>query len=114
MKISYIAPVTVSSVMATQQVGTLDVLMELLKGNPELLENAISNAINKSIVIPFVTACTKGWLILVEVSGIITLFVAMAGVISYIAGVKKGKDVAITCGVIHLIIQLLNYFIMRC
>lgn len=93
MKISYIAPVQpILAVSVTQ----------------EILEKAIRNA----IVIPFQNACLKGWVIFVEVGGIVTLFVAMAGLITYIGGVKKGKKVAVTCATIHLILQLLNYFIL--
>ena len=116
MRICYIPPVvaTVTNVVEAEAVNLMDILISLANGDTKLLETAISNAINNTLVIPFVTAVTKGWLVFVEVSGYITLFIALAGVMSYIGGVKKGKDVAITCGVIHIIIQLINYFIMRC
>ena len=114
MKISYIAPVATAAVTTAKDISLLDIVLELAKGDSKLLEQALSNAINNTIVIPFTNACIKGWVIFVEMSGVITLLVAIAGVMTYIGGVKKGKDVAITCGVIHLIIQLINFFIMRC
>lgn len=77
-----------------------------------MTQSMIEKAIRNAIVIPFTNACVKGWIIFVEVGGIVTLFVAMGGLIAYIGGVKKGKNIAITCGTIHLLLQLLNYFIM--
>lgn len=94
MKISYIAPVNVPIISSTISQG--------------IIEKAIQNA----IVIPFKTACIKGWIILVDVGGLVTLFIAMGGLIAYIGGNKKGKNVAITCGTLNLILQLLNYFIL--
>lgn len=89
MKISYIPPVSSS-----------------------VTQSIIEKAIHNAIVIPFTNACIKGWIIFIEVGGMVTLFIAMGGLIAYIGGVKKGKSIAITCGTIHLILQILNYFTM--
>lgn len=112
MNISYI-PAVSSSIGMAQSVIEKSISKELFTpSDGGVIQKIIEKAIENAIVIPFTNACVKGWIIFVEVGGIVTLFIAMAGLISYIGGVKKGKSIAVGCATIHLILQLLNYFIM--
>lgn len=92
MKISYIPPV----VLATD-----------VTQNP--LEQAISNAIQHTIVEPLQQWLLNGWLKFVGISYWLCLAIATAGVICAILGLPKGKKWAITSIVFYIIIRMVTF-----
>lgn len=97
MKISYIAPVTLSTVTADQGI----------------LERAISNAIEHTIVIPLQNWLLNGWIKFVGLSYWLCLAVATTGVICAILGIPKGKKWAITSIVFYIIVRMVSsYFVL--
>ncbi len=94
MKICYIAPVALSATNA----------------KPGLLEDAISNAIQNTVVIPFQEALLNGWIKFVDTSYILCLAVAMAGAICGFCGIKKGYKVAIVSILFYLLIRMGSFY----
>ena len=94
MKISYIAPVTLSAVTTDQGI----------------LEKAISNAIEHTIVIPLQNWLLNGWIKFVGLSYWLCLAVATTGVICAILGIPKGKKWAVTSIVFYIIIRMVSSY----
>lgn len=74
-----------------------------------MIEIAIQNAIQNTIVIPFQTWVLQTWIKFVGVSHYACLGIAMLGGIAYIIGIEEGKKVAIIATITYLGIQLLNW-----
>ena len=94
MKISYIAPV------ATATVTTADMGM---------IEEAIYNAIQNTIVIPFQTWCHNTWINFVDTSFIFCLALAVTGAICGILGLKKGYKVTVFAIVFYLLLRFFSW-----
>lgn len=94
MRISYIAPVALSTVTADQGI----------------LEKAISNAIEHTIVIPLQNWLLNGWIKFVGLSYWLCLAVSTTGVICAILGIPKGKKWAITSIVFYIIVRMVTYY----
>ena len=98
MKISYIAPVVAAATPTPDEMGWI--------------EEAIHNAIQTAIVIPFQTWALNMWNGFMGVSHYICLFTAVGGVIFCICGIEKGKKVAIIASLTYVGLQILNWFIV--
>ena len=94
MKISYIAPVALTAV--TNEQG--------------MIEKAISNAIQNTIVIPLQKWLINGWLKFVGISYWLCLAIATTGVICAILGIPKGKKWAIVSIVFYIIVRMVSYY----
>lgn len=95
MKISYIPAATAASNITT---------------DPGLIEKAISDAINSSIVIPFQAKCAELWARFVDTSFILCLAIAMAGVICGACGINKGYKWAIISILFYLFLRMTSYY----
>ena len=96
MKISYMPP-TVCAVTATADQG--------------IIEKAISNAIQNTIVIPFKNWCFDVWTGFVDVSLPACTCISLISLIFYMCGIKKAKDYVIIPIIVYLFIQIANYII---
>ncbi len=97
MKISYIPP-TVCAATATADQG--------------VIEKAISNAIQNTIVIPFQNWCFDLWTGFVSVSLPVCTTVSLISLIFFMCGVRKAKDYIIIPIIVYLFIQIANYIIL--
>ena len=77
-----------------------------------MIEKAIHNAIQNSIVTPLQNWLLGVWIKFVRVSHFACLGIATIGVIVWIIGIDKGKKIAIISVAIYLGIQLLNWVIL--
>lgn len=75
-----------------------------------ILESAISNAIQHTIVIPLQNWLLNGWIKFVGLSYWICLAVATAGVICAILGIEKGKKFAICSIIFYIIVRMVSYY----
>lgn len=94
MKISYIAPVVLSAANADQG----------------MIEKAISNAIQSTVVIPLQQALLSGWIKFVSTSYILCLAVAMAGAICGFCGIKKGYKFSVASILFYLLIRMVSFY----
>lgn len=97
MKISYIHPV----ILPAATVSNVD---------QNIIEKAISNAIQHTIVIPFQKWMLGTWLKFVGLSYWLCLAIATAGVICAILGIDKGKKWAIGSIIFYIIIRMVTYY----
>lgn len=96
MKICYIAPV--ASIALEPQ------------SNQGMIEKAISSAIQNTIVEPFCHAVNQAWIKLIDVSYILCLSIAVAGVICGICGIKKGYKWSVVSILFYLFLRTLSYY----
>ncbi len=94
MKICYIAPVTLSAVNADQG----------------MIERAISNAIQNTIVIPLQQWLLNGWIKFVGLSYWLCLAIATTGVICAICGIPKGKKLAVCSIIFYIIVRMVSWY----
>lgn len=94
MKISYIAPVVLSATNA----------------KTGLLEDAISRAIQSTVVIPFQQALLNGWIKFINTSYILCLAIAMAGAICGFCGIKKGYKFSVASILFYLLIRMVSFY----
>ena len=97
MKISYIPPVVVS---ATTDRG--------------IIEEAIYNALQDTLVIPFQTWALETWNKIVDASFILCLSIAFAGAICGVLGIKKGYQVTVISIIFYLLLRLFSYLMGWC
>lgn len=90
MRICYIAPVDVVS--------------------QSILEKAVSNAIQNTIVIPLKRCLLNGWIKFTGLSYWMCLAIATAGVVCAACGIPKGKKWAITSIIFYIIIRMVSYY----
>jgi hypothetical protein len=74
-----------------------------------LIEKAIQDAIEKTIVIPFKEMCHKTWINFVDCSFILCLSAALVGAIFGIAGIKKGHKVTVFCLIFYILLRMFSY-----
>ncbi len=96
MKICYIAPVTLTASTVTT--------------NQNMIEKAISDAINSTIVQPFQEWLLNGWIKFVGVSYWICLAIATTGVVCAICGIPKGKSLAVKSIIFYIIIRMVSWY----
>ena len=97
MKICYIPPVVLS-------------VSNIVNIEQNMLEKAISNAIQHTIVLPLQKWLLNGWIKFVGLSYWLCLAIATTGVICAILGIPKGKKLAITSIVFYIIIRMVTYY----
>lgn len=101
MTICYIPAVTVASTVATSE----PVIVQ--KG---WIEQAISDAIQHTIVDPFYSWCNGIWIQIVDMSYILCLSVAIGGVICGICGIKKGYKWSVISILFYLLIRMVSWY----
>lgn len=90
MKICYIAPVAAATDM-------------------NMIEEAVYNAIQNTITIPFRMWILDTWINFVDLSFVLCLAVAITGAVCAILGIEKGKKIAILSIVFYFLLRLFSW-----
>ncbi len=98
MKISYIPPVLATVTPSTKQMNWL--------------EEAISNAIQNTIVEPFQEWCFGVWTNFVDVSLPVCIVASLTALMLNMIGVKKAKQWVIIPILVYLFIQIINFIML--
>lgn len=106
MKISYIAPVQTPLEYGIVG-GTVKNMMQNNIMDP--MQEAISNAIQESIVIPFQTWCHNTWINFVDASFIFCLALATTGAICGILGIKKGYKATVFAIIFYVLLRFFSW-----
>lgn len=94
MKICYIAPTILSAH------GAVD---------SNIIERAVSSAIEKSIIIPFKLGVLSAWIKFTKVSFILCLAIAITGYLLGVCGINKGYKLTVLSIVFYLLITMISY-----
>ncbi|MHC1750751.1 MAG: hypothetical protein AB9856_20960 [Cellulosilyticaceae bacterium] len=74
-----------------------------------IVEKAISDAINSTIVTPIKAWALDTWIRVIDLSGILCLAIAFTGAICGMLGIKKGYKATVLSIVFYCLIRLFSY-----